>query len=485
MPNRILFDALTLSCVLDEAQALVGARIDKVRQFDPATLILHTQKGSLLISADPREPRAYLTGAKGTSPEGFAKLVKDRLEGGVIESIAQIGFDRRFSVHAKGCELVADLIGTRANLTLLGQGGASRLRKVAPPSGDGPASLSDAARSGRGLSKAMAAEVAARGVEEFMALAVQWAPAYYPGLGAYPIALASIAEKPMPMASLSQALEKHYIDLMPRLNAEATARALRGQLAQAVAAREKTLAQIDDVLDTAAKARKLQMFGELILAHRPSEMELLETEDYDGKPVVIALDASKSTPENADRYFSKAKKAKNAAADLKPKAARIREQIELAKSLLDRLGDDPQETLRLAQSSGLMREQQPPPEKRIVAHDGFKVRETEIGGFVVLWGENATANDYVTTRIAKPNDYWLHVRGAHGSHVVLRTGNQPDRVPRAVLEAAAVIAAKNSNQKHAKHVPVTLTLAKHVRKPRKAAPGAVTFTNDKTLFVDP
>ena len=77
------------------------------------------------------------------------------------------------------------------------------------------------------------------------------------------------------------------------------------------------------------------------------------------------------------------------------------------------------------------------------------------------------------------------MRGAHGSHVLLRTNNKPDRVPTDVLRRAATIAAKHSNQRHAQHVPVTVTLAKHVRKPRKAAAGAVTFSHDKTLFVDP
>jgi predicted ribosome quality control (RQC) complex YloA/Tae2 family protein len=138
-----------------------------------------------------------------------------------------------------------------------------------------------------------------------------------------------------------------------------------------------------------------------------------------------------------------------------------------------------------ARESGLLREQKLPTERKEAAFDGYKVRESEIDGFAVFWGETATANDYVTTRIAKPNDYWLHVRGAHGAHVVLRTNGKPERVPQAVLLKAAAIAAKHSNQKHARHVPVTVTLGKHVRKPRKAAPGAVTFTNDKTLFVDP
>jgi predicted ribosome quality control (RQC) complex YloA/Tae2 family protein len=481
--DRIAFDALVLRGVLQEAIPLVRARLDRVRSFGEYGVVLHTQAGTLLISCDPREPRAYLSGLRGEPAEGFGKVLKERLEGALIEEIEQVGFDRRFVVRAKGYELGVDLIGTRASMTLFGGGGVvARLRKVAPPTDGGPKTLEEAVRSGQGLSKTMKAEIAELGEDDFLAKAARIEPVLYLGQGAYPMPLTG--RTGMPMASLSQAVEKHYAALIPAMDAEAAVRAMRGQLERAVSAREVTLAQIEDVLDTASRARRLQTFGELILAHLPAGESVLKTEDYEGLAVEIPLNPKKSAPENADRYFKKAKNAKSAAADLVPKRQRITSEIELANSLLGRLESDAS-AIEQARESGLLREQKLPTERKEAAFDGYKVRESEIDGFAVFWGETATANDYVTTRIAKPNDYWLHVRGAHGAHVVLRTNGKPERVPQAVLLKAAAIAAKHSNQKHARHVPVTVTLGKHVRKPRKAAPGAVTFTNDKTLFVDP
>jgi predicted ribosome quality control (RQC) complex YloA/Tae2 family protein len=483
VPDRIPFDALVLRGVLQEARPLAGARIDRVRSFGEYGIVLHTQAGTLLISCDPREPRAYLCGIRGEAAAGFAKVLRERLEGALIEGIEQVGLDRRFLLRAKGYDLAVDLIGTRANMTLFGGGGAvARLRKVAPPAEDGPPSLDEAVRSGKGLSKTMKAEIEAVGAETFLSRAALVEPMLYPGQGAYPMMLAG--RTGMPMASLSQALEKHYAGLIPALDAEEAAKVLRGQLERAIAAREVTVAQIEDVLDTASRARRLQMFGELILAHSPSGELALKTEDYDGMPIEISLDPKKSAPENADKYFKKAKNAKNAAADLAPKKQRLLDEIAHAKSLLLRIGSDAS-AVEGARQSGLLREQKLPTEREKSPFEGHKVRETEIDGYAVFWGETATANDYVTTRVAKPNDYWLHVRGAHGAHVVLRTNNKPERVPQLLLLKAAAIAARHSNQKHAKHVPVTVALAKHVRKPRKAAPGAVTFTHDKTLFVDP
>ena len=52
-------------------------------------------------------------------------------------------------------------------------------------------------------------------------------------------------------------------------------------------------------------------------------------------------------------------------------------------------------------------------------------------------------NDRLSLRLAGPDDWWFHVRGMPGSHVVLVAiaGNQPDRQ---TLKAAAAIAAWHS-----------------------------------------
>ena len=118
-------------------------------------------------------------------------------------------------------------------------------------------------------------------------------------------------------------------------------------------------------------------------------------------------------------------------------------------------------------------------------YEGHRIRDV-LGpnNYKILFGETAEANDYLTLRVAKGNDYWLHVRGHTSAHVVIQTQNQPDKVPREVLLAAAKIAVQNSNQKHAGYVPVDYTLKKYVRKPKSAAKGTALYVNEKTLHVD-
>jgi len=57
--------------------------------------------------------------------------------------------------------------------------------------------------------------------------------------------------------------------------------------------------------------------------------------------------------------------------------------------------------------------------------------------------------------------------------------------PRRDLVEAAVLAALNSRARTSATVPVDWTRRKHVRKPRKAAPGAVIPDQVATVFVEP
>ena len=105
-------------------------------------------------------------------------------------------------------------------------------------------------------------------------------------------------------------------------------------------------------------------------------------------------------------------------------------------------------------------------------------------GWTVLVGKTEADNDELSLRIAGPNDWWFHVRGMPGSHVVLRAQEdvEPDR---ATLERAAAIAAHHSKARDGGIVPVSCTRAKYVSKPRGAKPGTVTITKERVLKVRP
>ena len=77
------------------------------------------------------------------------------------------------------------------------------------------------------------------------------------------------------------------------------------------------------------------------------------------------------------------------------------------------------------------------------------------------------------------------MQGAPGGHVVIRTNNRPEAVPQSTLLEAAKLAARQSRRRRDTVVDVDYTLAKHLTRPKGAAPGYVIYGECKTLLVSP
>ena len=105
-------------------------------------------------------------------------------------------------------------------------------------------------------------------------------------------------------------------------------------------------------------------------------------------------------------------------------------------------------------------------------------------GWEVLVGRTDADNDALSLKVAGPNDWWFHVRGLPGSHVVLRcpSGREADR---AALKQAASLAAWFSKARDAGVVGVSCTRARYVTKPRGATPGTVQIRKESVLKVRP
>ena len=119
------------------------------------------------------------------------------------------------------------------------------------------------------------------------------------------------------------------------------------------------------------------------------------------------------------------------------------------------------------------------------SHKEVNVFRYELPGeWEVLAGKADRDNDRLSLKIAKPNDWWFHVRGMPGSHVLLRAkdGQEPDRN---TLKAAAAIAAYHSKARSGGVVPVSCTPARFVSKPHGAKPGTVSIRKETVFKVRP
>ena len=107
------------------------------------------------------------------------------------------------------------------------------------------------------------------------------------------------------------------------------------------------------------------------------------------------------------------------------------------------------------------------------------------GGFEVWVGKDSKANDMLTMRYAKQNDFWFHVSGTSGSHTVLKIPEGTEIIPKEIIKTAASICAYYSKAKNAKIVKVSYTQVKNVQKYKGAKSGSVVIKNEKVIKCSP
>jgi predicted ribosome quality control (RQC) complex YloA/Tae2 family protein len=106
-------------------------------------------------------------------------------------------------------------------------------------------------------------------------------------------------------------------------------------------------------------------------------------------------------------------------------------------------------------------------------------------GLTVLVGKSAEDNDDLSLHLCAPHDFWLHLAGDSGSHVVVRNPERLERLPKATAEFAAGLAAGYSKARNAGRVAVHLARGEDVSKRRGQPPGEVTLERWKTITVAP
>lgn len=103
-------------------------------------------------------------------------------------------------------------------------------------------------------------------------------------------------------------------------------------------------------------------------------------------------------------------------------------------------------------------------------------------GWTARVGKSAVDNDLLTFQEAFPRDWWLHVKGCAGSHVILQHAEE-DEPSREVLEAAARLAVKYSKAGKARRAAVTLARVQEISKAKGSPAGQVQVRKSRTLQV--
>ncbi len=249
-------------------------------------------------------------------------------------------------------------------------------------------------------------------------------------------------------------------------------------------------------LSEAKRSHKYRTWGDAIL----SSLHLLQgglperasLTDYSspGEPQVeVPLERDLTAAQNAERYYSRYNRGRRAEKALLPLISAAEAEVDYltgVKGSLERADgvETLQELKRELVISGYVADRQKAKGKAKAAKPALPAQYTLSTGHKALVGRNNMQNDQLTFGIANPWDIWLHVKGAPGSHVVIRL-ERGEAAPDGAIAEAAGLAAVNSSLRSSSKAEVDYTEARKVRKIPGGLPGAVTYTGQRSVTVDP
>jgi predicted ribosome quality control (RQC) complex YloA/Tae2 family protein len=243
---------------------------------------------------------------------------------------------------------------------------------------------------------------------------------------------------------------------------------------------ERTKEKVRDEAERTGKALEFRRAGELLtqnlhrLKRGMKSITLTEyREDGSTAEVEVTLDPKRSPQQEVEWRFHQYKRMLRGAEMAKERLRTLEAEGEALKAQLAALDTTPPEPPPLGTPKPKVAQQEAlPPYREFTGHRGHRI-----------WvGRGSARNDELTFHVARPFHLWLHARGVPGAHVVIPVEKNSE-VSSELLLDAATLAAHHSDAKGEPRVEISYVPVKFVRKPKDSAPGAVTFTREKTLLL--
>lgn len=528
---------------------LIGKKVLKVHQpeEDELTLSVKSERGivTLVLSSNPTVPRVHLTTAKKENPIAalaFCMLSRKYLQGGIFTDISLVNFDRiiKFTFNSRNelndnvnyC-LYAELMGRYSNIILTDaddkiidaikrvsfEQNATRFilpnLQYAPPKQEkltidnenalyirfkGKTATADALLTDfSGLAKETALEIATvnplSANEEIRRMLDVSDPSYAPCLrycdgepkDYYVRPFSAKAGDYRIFPSLNEAMEEYYSVFDTNLRKHIHTKAITTQLKHLTARLNKRTEECNAKIADFEKAEKNRRYGEFVLANiykiNRGDDAVTCFDYYENCEISVPLDPLLFPNQNAMAYFKKYNKAKKA----KEYATEQLTELKMQRIYLDTISasvesaETKQEFDEINAEMKALGSMKKPSREPKLRQKPSKPEKLVIDGFDVYVGKNNIQNVEVTFEIGHSNDLWLHTKNHHGSHCIIKGQN----IPPEVIEKAAAVCAYYSTGKNASKVEVDYTQRKNVKKINAAMTGLVTYTNYKTVLVEP
>lgn len=288
--------------------------------------------------------------------------------------------------------------------------------------------------------------------------------------------------------TLSEAMDSFYTEKDMAEHMRQKTSALTKLVTNLLKRAERKIKIQEKELSEAEKKDEYKNMGDLITANiykikkGDSVAEVSDWSDGTEKIIHIPMDKNLSPADNAQRWYKKYTKAKNAEAVISEQMEEAKKEASYLETVLLAIADaeDMDDIAQIKEElseGGYINKEKDKPKKE----SKNQPMEFEYMGFKIYVGKNNKQNDYLTLKISRANDIWLHVKNSAGSHVIISSGGES--VPDEVIYYAAALAAKHSKAKGAPKTEVDYTKVKYVKKPAGAKPGMVIYTDYKTCVI--
>ena len=537
------FDGFFLHHMTEELRReLLGGRIQKINQPFEQELVLqirsNRQSHKLLLSAHSVFGRVQLTDTTFENPavpNTFIMVMRKYLQGAVIEAIQQVENDRilEISVSNKNeigdsvaVTLIIEIMGKHSNIILLDKASGKIIEAikhvgfsqnsyrtilpgstyVAPPqtSSLNPFTVGDEKlfeilhtedlqpkrlqQVFQGLGRDTATELSGRlTADKLKTFRAFFASPTQPSLTEKSFSALLFSDSKTQISTLSELLDTFYKDKAERDRVNQQASELIRRVENELEKNRKKLGKQEEELLATENAEEFRQKGELLttfLHQVPNDQDQVELDNYyTGEKIIISLDKALTPNQNAQRYFKRYQKLKEAVKHLTSLIEETRttilylESVEtaLAQASLTEIAEIREE---LIQTGFIRRRQREKIQKR---QKPEKYLATD-GQTIILVGRNNLQNDELTFKMAKKDELWFHAKDIPGSHVVITGNLQPSDE---VKTDAAELAAYFSKARLSNLVQVDMIETRKLNKPTGGKPGFVTYTGQKTLRVTP
>ena len=290
--------------------------------------------------------------------------------------------------------------------------------------------------------------------------------------------------------SFSQLLTEYFGKKEEAVNIGRYSREIVKVVNSHLARAQKKLVLLKNELEECDEMDIMRMRGDLITANiyriHQGDTSVTGMNYETGEKMTVILDASLTPAKNAQKYYKKYSKMKRASVILAEQIEKTERECDYLSGVLGFIerAASPQELQEIKQElidGGYIADKsQNGKKKKTPAAKPLSFTTTD--GLLVRVGRNNRQNDYLTGG-ADRNDLWFHIKGFHGSHVILTPNESEEPTDRDYTEAA-MLAAYYSEKRGSRNVEVDYTRVRCLKKPAGSAPGFVTYEKYWSAVVD-